>query len=186
MYPVLTAYAGAHKAIAGLVKSFQQRLEPLQNSLQHARAAQGAMQAAYQHASGEQQRLELEAASLQAEIDAYSADAEQISKIKIAKRRDAWLSELQASKDERMKVLEEFQRDLEGVRGRASKLRAAVEYAVRVIGEREDAMRGATVEFRAFNKEFISLLGELSGVTKEMKKSFTELTEVCNVLGPAK
>jgi hypothetical protein len=138
------------------------------------------MQTAHQHASHRQQGLEQEATDLQTEIDAYSADAEQISKIKIAGRRDAWLTELRLSKDDRLKALETVRQSIEDVQRRVRGLQAAVECAGNVVGEREEALGKAKAEVRVFGKEFNIFTRETVRIGTGLKLSLKELDAVVN------
>jgi hypothetical protein len=114
------------------------------------------------------------------EIDAYSADTEQISKANIAGRRDAWLTELQASKDDRLKALGTVRQNIEGVQRRVWGLRAAVECAGKGVEEREEALREAMAEIRAFGKEFNIFARKAIRVGTEMNLSLKELKAVMN------
>jgi chromosome segregation ATPase len=138
------------------------------------------MQTAHQHTSGLQQSLELKAANLQTEIDDFSADAEQISKIKMAERRDAWLAEVQASKDERLKALESVQEEIEGLRGRVQGLQTAVECAGKGVGEKEEVLEQGKAEARAFMNEFGVFAKETGRIGVEVKRSAIELGAVLN------
>jgi chromosome segregation ATPase len=144
------------------------------------------MKTAHQHASHHQQSLEQEATDLQTEIDADSADAEQISKIRIAGRRDAWLTELRASKDDRLKALESVRQNIEGVQRRVRGLQAAVECAGKMVGEREEALGEAKAEVRAFGKDLNIFAREVVRVEREMNLSLKELKAVMNTRGSEK
>jgi len=144
------------------------------------------MQTAHQHASHHQQSLEQGATDLQTEIDAYSADAEQIGKIKIAGRRDAWLTELRTSKDDRLKALETVRQNIEGVQRRVRGLQSAMECAGKVVREREEALGEAKVEVRAFGKEFNIFAREVIRVGMELNLSLKELKAVINARGSEK